>query len=90
MGMDEIKEIRSRIKGMNLTWTAGQTAVSELAPDEKMHYLGLVVPEDEKAIILQLAERDISLAAKSGSVSIYPTQWDWRDVSGNDWTTPIK
>ncbi len=90
MGMDEIKEIRSRIKGMNLTWTAGETAVSELATDEKMHYLGLVVPEDEKAMILQMAERDRSLAAKSGSVSIYPTQWDWRDVSGNDWTTPIK
>lgn len=74
MGMDEIKEIRSRIKGMNLTWTAGETAVSELATDEKMHYLGLVVPEDEKAMILQMAERDRSLAAKSGSVSIYPTQ----------------
>ncbi|MDD3552325.1 MAG: hypothetical protein PHH39_09205, partial [Methanothrix soehngenii] len=29
LGMDEIKEIRSRIKGMNLTWTAGETAVSE-------------------------------------------------------------
>ncbi len=90
MGTDEIKEIQSKIKGMSLTWAAGKTDVSELAPEEKMRYLGLVIPEEEKAMIQELAERDRTLAARAGAASIYPTQWDWRDVSGNDWTTPIR
>ncbi len=90
MGTDEIKEIRSKIKGMNLTWTAGKTGISELAGEERMRYLGLVVSEEEKAMTQEMAERDRLLAGKAGTISIYPAQWDWRDVSGNDWTTPIR
>ncbi|MFZ2833662.1 MAG: C1 family peptidase, partial [Methanothrix sp.] len=90
MGTDVIKEIRSRIKGMNLTWTAGKTSISELSLEDRANYLGLVVPEEEKAMIQEMTERDRLLAGKAGTISIYPTQWDWRDVSGNDWTTPVK
>jgi hypothetical protein len=90
LGTDVIREIRSRIKGMNLTWTAGKTSISELSLEDKANYLGLVVPEEEKAMIQEMTERDRLLAGKAGTISIYPTQWDWRDVSGNDWTTPVK
>ncbi|MFZ2184750.1 MAG: hypothetical protein WAV24_09380, partial [Methanothrix sp.] len=83
MGTDVIKEIRSRIKGMNLTWTAGKTSISELSLEDRANYLGLVVPEEEKAMIQEMTERDRLLAGKAGTISIYPTQWDWRDVSGN-------
>ncbi len=90
MGIDEIDEIRSKINGKSLSWTAGDTSISGLTKEAKMRYLGLIVPEDEKERIREMMDKEYALAAKPGNVAIYPTQWDWRNVSGNNWTTSVK
>lgn len=90
MGIDEISAIRSNINGKNFSWVAGATSVSGLTREAKMRYLGLVVPEDEKIRIREMMDKEHARAAEPGNVAVYPTEWDWRDVSGENWTTPIR
>ncbi|MFZ2473336.1 MAG: C1 family peptidase [Methanothrix sp.] len=88
--MDEISAIRSNIKEKSLSWLAGETSLSRLTKPEKMLYLGLVVPEDEKKCIQELLYRENARSFENAPVFIYPDKWDWRQVSGKNWTTPIR
>jgi hypothetical protein len=88
--MDEIDAIRSMIKEKRLSWLAGETSLSRLSTPEKLKRLGLVVPEDEKKKIQELMARDKAQTLEQAPVFIYPGEWDWRQVSGKNWTTPIR
>jgi len=90
VAMDEIDAIRSMINEKSLSWLAGETSLSRLSNPEKMLYLGLVVPEDEKKRIQELQAREKAQTFERAPVFIYPGEWDWRHVSGNNWTTPIR
>jgi hypothetical protein len=35
-------------------------------------------------------EEEEMKAAQMGIVFVYPSQWDWRNISRNNWTTPVK
>ena len=41
-------------------------------------------------MIREMMDRESARAGEPGNVAIYPTQWDWRNVSGKNWTTPIR
>jgi hypothetical protein len=88
--MDEIDAIRSMIKEKRLSWLAGETSLSRLSTPEKLKHLGLVVPEDEKKKIQELMAREKAQTLEPAPVFIYPGEWDWRQVSGKNWTTPIR
>ena len=88
--MDEIDAIRSMIKEKRLSWLAGETSLSRLSTPEKLKHLGLVVPEDEKKKIQELMAREKAQTLEQAPVFIYPGEWDWRQVSGKNWTTPIR
>lgn len=90
MALDEISAIRSSINEKSLSWLAGETSLSRLTKSEKMLYLGLVVPEDEKTSIQELLSRENARTFEHAPVFIYPCEWDWRQVSGKNWTTPIR
>ena len=90
MGIDEINAIRSNINGKGFSWIAGATSVSDLTREAKMRHLGLVVPEDEKERIREMMDKEHARSAEPGNVAVYPTQWDWRNVSGKNWTTPVR
>ncbi len=90
MAMDEINSIRRMINEKRLSWLAGETSLSRLAKKEKMSYLGLVVPEDEKTNMQELLDRESTRKYERKPAFIYPVEWDWRQVSSRNWTTPIR
>jgi hypothetical protein len=87
---DDIETLRKRIKEKNLSWRAGTTALSQLPREARRNYLGLVIPEEEQRIVQEMMRQDEASVARLGRVFVYPSQWDWRAVSGQDWTTPIR
>lgn len=90
MGIEEIKLIRNSIVEKRLSWTAGTTSMSNLPEETRKKYLGLVVPEDEvERVKAAMAEED-ARAVDDRRVFISSPQWDWRNASGMDWTTPVK
>jgi C1A family cysteine protease len=90
LGIEEITLIRNSITEKRLSWTAGATSMSKLTQEERKKYLGLVVPEEETERIKAAMIEEDARAASDGRVFISSPQWDWRNVSGMDWTTPIK
>jgi C1A family cysteine protease len=90
MSLDEIRIIRSKIKERVHSWSAGSTSVSDLSTEERKKRLGLKYSEEEKeATKIKITEED-AIAAHEGLSFIYPSRWDWRNVSNINWTTSVK
>lgn len=86
---EEVKATREAIKSKKLRWKAGITSTSMLSEAEMKNLLG-ALPEKEKLERKEKGgKKKTEHPRKSGSVDP-PPEWDWRDVSGDDWTTPIK
>lgn len=90
MGLDEIKIIRNKINEKSFSWSAGATSVSGLPPDARRMLLGLVVPEEEKKRVQEMMIEEDARLAEQGKIFASSSSWDWRSVSGKDWTTPIR
>ncbi len=84
MSQDELKQLQGAISDRGYRWQAGTTSVSLLPPQEQERRLGLrLVPEEMARIATTLDELPLRAAE-------FPAAWDWRDVEGADWTTPIR
>ena len=65
------------------SWTAGETPLSRLTPEEQRSLLGLVEPPD--APVLEPASAPPVAAAIGG----LPAAFDWRENGGN-FVTPVR
>lgn len=74
-----IDHIRTAIDVGGASWTAGETSVSRLTPEEKRRLTGLApsTPEPDREFVRFAPEPEV------------PTSLDWRDVDGSDWITPV-
>jgi C1A family cysteine protease len=83
-------QLNALIKNANAGWTAGMTSVSELPPSQQKSHLGYVPGPGEES----LDERNQASAAKIGAikatVGATPAAYDWRNVSGQNYVTPIR
>jgi C1A family cysteine protease len=79
-----VEEIQRLIDTEGGRWTAGETSVSRLSPEEQRYLLGLAPGALDPALLSRLPARATPATAASPPPSI-----DWRNHSG-DWTTPIR
>lgn len=90
---EELSAIRNAIKSKKLRWQAGTTSMSRLSKEERGRRLGHIFEEEELQAILKKQEEKEKKrigGSRTGGPVDPPPEWDWRDVSGNNWTTPIK
>jgi len=91
----KINRLNSIIKDTNKAWIAGETSVSKLSYAEKKK----MFPEGElpnlwgfeyyKGGIFKI--EPVEKEQKSQESDIYlPESWDWRNVHGENWMTPVK
>lgn len=90
MDSDKIKMIRSKIQEKGHSWSAGPTSLSDLSDDKKKKHLGLFIKDSEIKYNEEMIAGEDALLASQRRVFIRPERWDWRDVSGHNWTTPVK
>jgi C1A family cysteine protease len=84
MSQDDLSNLQWAIEDQGYSWDAGETSLSILQPEEQERRLGLtLVPEEMERI-------SFAMAALPFSVAEFPDAWDWRDVEGANWTTPIR
>lgn len=90
MTTEEIKTIRNAIRDKRFQWSSGRTSLTELNHEERKMYLGFIADEEEMVRTeARIIEEDVGAAAE-GKAFVYPEEWDWRNVRGRDWTTPVK
>jgi YD repeat-containing protein len=78
-GTGELDEVTKGIRQKSSQWSAQQTSISKLPPEERKKRLGSKYP------IFSFHEQ--ILTRKSPSL---PTRLDWRNYNGNNYVTPVK
>lgn len=100
----KIKKINEQIKANGLKWIAGETSVSILSYEQKKKLFSKPdgSPADKfpnlqgfeyyKSGIFELKSENKSAkqAQATGESVNLPVSWDWRNVHGENWNTPIK
>ena len=79
--IQEINAIQQKIDESGAQWTAGHTSVSRLSPYEKQRMRGTFIKHP--------SPDDIIISRPYG-VADDPESFDWRDVDGSNWMTPVR
>ena len=80
----EIYSLQAKLQEQGARWTAGETSLSHLTPEEFKQMLGLKIQKQIKAV---------SPTSRPSRIAIpyaVPSSIDWRDNDGENWVTPIK
>ena len=94
-----LEVLKSAIKEKGAKWEPTITSMSQISSEQRKMRLGLQPSSVELQVIAKLGlERSdnsknsgegLESASNPGSVGL-PSKYDWRDVNGVNWTTPIK
>ena len=76
----KLDAIRTAIESKGALWTAGESWVTRLSPEERRNLLG------EKTLELGIVEPTSPPLA----LIVLPDAIDWRDKDGYNWVTPVK
>ncbi|MDF0593838.1 C1 family peptidase [Methanotrichaceae archaeon M04Ac] len=84
----ELEAVRRAIEETGANWTAGLNSVSILPPELRPGTGWLPLSAKEGGLFGEVVR--ISSSEDGPAALALPESWDWRSVSGADWTTPIK
>jgi C1A family cysteine protease len=84
----ELEEIRRAIEESGADWTAGLNPVSILPPELRPGTGRFSVSDEAGGV----PRETVTVGPGEGGLATLelPDSWDWRDVDGINWTTPIK
>ena len=77
-----INAIQQKIDEAGAQWTAGHTSVSRLSPYEKQRMRGTLIKHPSPDDIIVSRPYDVA--------DDFPSSFDWRDVDGSNWMTPVR
>ncbi len=78
----DLEQIQKAIQEKGARWQAGDSPVFRMSPEEQRRLCGLIQESPE--------EIDQNLLPLKGPKLELPERFDWRDVDGVNWVTPIR
>ena len=86
----DVNQLNTLIKAANGGWQAGVTSVSELPRDIQLSHLGYVPAGGEETLDQRIQASAAKVGALQGGVGAAPSSFDWRNVNGQNYITPIR
>jgi C1A family cysteine protease len=83
-------QLNALIQSANAGWTAGPTSISELPPEEQIRRLGYKPGPGEESLEQRIQASAVKASALKAGIAAAPASFDWRNVSGNNYVTPIR
>jgi C1A family cysteine protease len=84
----DLDALQSTLADVGGRWQAGETRLAQLSLLERRYRLGYEPGPREASLPQRTLLAAQRMAAASPSTAL--PQWDWRDVQGIDWMTPVK
>ncbi len=85
-----VKNLNKAITAKGYDWVAGVTSLSELSHDQMTALCGdREKPRERDATRRKPMDEEVKEILETDK-SDRPTKWDWRNVNGQNWTTPIR
>ena len=85
-----VSQINSLIKAANAGWVAAPTSVSKLTAEERKRLLGYIPGPGEESLDQRIQASAAKISAIKSAVVGAPTGFDWRNVNGHNYITPVK
>jgi hypothetical protein len=88
----DLDEVRTSLASEGNPWVSGDTSMSILTEQERVHRLGVPLPPatQVKAILAGSAHVASARGGPGGEAAGIPTAFDARNVGGSDYTTPVR
>jgi hypothetical protein len=80
----ELQELQRSIEESGVNWTANMNPILLLPPEDRLKLLGSLSETDE---IDSDMRSEMVYELRSAA---FPTNFDWRNFDGYDWTTPVR
>ena len=88
---NETAQLQALIQAANGQWTAGTTSVSVLPADQQLRRLGYRGGGPDPETLEQRSQISVSRAAGVAATAVgIPTAYDWRNVGGSNYVTPVR
>ncbi len=86
----DFNQLNTLITSANARWKAGPNSVSELPPNQQKNLLGYTPGPGEESLEERMAASAARLASIQATIGAAPSSFDWRNVNGQNYITPIR
>ncbi|MCP4310474.1 MAG: T9SS type A sorting domain-containing protein [Bacteroidetes bacterium] len=92
--LERINKINDNLRKRNIPWIAGETSLSNMSHEEKKMHFGGKLPDlfgfEYYAGGIFIIPGELKTEDNKAVESPFVKEFSWRNVHGQDWTTPVK